>query len=149
MKDHFIVCGVGDVGHYVIEEMLATQRPFVAVDEDEELLKKLSEGSSFPYVVGDATAEEILAAAGIIAGGRRRVRVAARPGQSGPGHDLPDEQSENPHCGQMSRHQAVAANQNRRRRFRGFAAVYQRHAVGERNGPADRGEFSRPHAAGP
>ncbi len=65
MKDHFIVCGTGDVGHYVIEEMLATQRPFVAVDEDDEHLKKLSEGRSFPYVVGDATDEEILAVAGI------------------------------------------------------------------------------------
>jgi len=65
MRDHFVLCGTGDVGHYVIEEMLATQRPFVAVDEDEEHLKKLSEGRSFPYVVGDATDEEILAEAGI------------------------------------------------------------------------------------
>ena len=65
MRDHFIVCGTGDVGHYVIEEMLATQRPFVVVDEDGERLKKLSEGGSFPYVVGDATDEGILAEAGI------------------------------------------------------------------------------------
>ncbi|MBI5775933.1 MAG: potassium channel protein [Nitrospirae bacterium] len=65
MRDHFVVCGTGDVGHYVIEEMLATQRPVVVVDEDEEHLKKLFEERSFPYVVGDATDEEILAAAGI------------------------------------------------------------------------------------
>ncbi len=65
MKDHIVVCGTGDVGHYVIEEMLATQRPFVAVDEDEEHLRKLSEGRTFPYVAGDATDEEVLAEAGI------------------------------------------------------------------------------------
>jgi voltage-gated potassium channel len=65
MKDHFVVCGTGDVGRYVIEEMLATQRPFVAVDEDEDHLKKLSEGKSFAYVIGDATDEEVLASAGI------------------------------------------------------------------------------------
>lgn len=65
MRGHFIVCGTGDVGRYVIEEMLATQRPFVAVDEDEDHLKKLSEGTPFPYVVGDATDEGVLVEAGI------------------------------------------------------------------------------------
>jgi voltage-gated potassium channel len=65
MKDHIVVCGTGDVGRYVIEEMLATQRPFVAVDEDEEHLRKMSEGRPFLYVVGDATDEEVLAEAGI------------------------------------------------------------------------------------
>lgn len=65
MKDHFVVCGTGDVGRYVIEEMLATQRPFVAVDADEGHLKKLSEGRSFAYLIGDATDEEVLANAGI------------------------------------------------------------------------------------
>lgn len=65
MKDHFIVCGTGDVGRYVIEEMLATQRSFVAVDADEDHLKKLSEGKPFVYVIGDAMDEEVLASAGI------------------------------------------------------------------------------------
>lgn len=65
MKGHFIVCGTGDVGRYVIEEMLATQRPFVAVDGDAEQLKRMSAGQRFPYVVGDATDEEVLEAAGV------------------------------------------------------------------------------------
>ena len=67
MRDHFVVCGTGDVGRYVIEEMLATQRPFVVVDEDAEQLKRMSAGHLFPYVVGDATDEEVLAGAGITA----------------------------------------------------------------------------------
>jgi len=65
MKDHFIVCGTGDVGRYVIEEMLVTQRPLVAVDGDAEQLKRISGGQRFPYLVGDATDEEVLAAAGV------------------------------------------------------------------------------------
>lgn len=65
MRGHFVVCGTGDVSHYVIEEMLATQRPFVVVDENRDHLKKLSEERSFPYVVGDATDEKILIETGI------------------------------------------------------------------------------------
>jgi voltage-gated potassium channel len=65
MRDHVIVCGTGDVGAYVIEELLATKRPFVAVDEDEERLKRMSAGRPFSYVVGDATDEKVLTDAGI------------------------------------------------------------------------------------
>ena len=65
MRDHFIVCGTGDTGRYIIEELLVTKRPFVAVDVDEEQLKKLAEPQPFPYVVGDATEEAVLLAAGI------------------------------------------------------------------------------------
>lgn len=63
--DHCLVCGAGDVGRYVIEELLATKRPFVAVDTDEAQVKKLAAKQPFPYVVGDATDEAVLAQAGI------------------------------------------------------------------------------------
>ncbi|MBI3327843.1 MAG: potassium channel protein [Nitrospinae bacterium] len=65
LRDHFIVCGTGDVGHYVIDELLTTRRPLVAIDMEEELLKKLSEERPFPYIVGDATDEAVLERAGI------------------------------------------------------------------------------------
>lgn len=65
MRDHFIVCGTGDVGGYVIEELLATKRPFVAVTVDEGQLKRMSAGRPFPYIVGDATDEAVLTQAGI------------------------------------------------------------------------------------
>lgn len=65
LRDHFIVCGAGEVGYYVIQELMATKRPFVALDTDEVLVKKLAAKQPFPYVVGDATDEAVLAQAGI------------------------------------------------------------------------------------
>ena len=65
LRDHFLVCGTGDVGHYVIEELLVTNRPFVAIDTDEEHLKKLFAERAVPFVVGDATDEDVLTKAGI------------------------------------------------------------------------------------
>jgi voltage-gated potassium channel len=65
LRNHVLVCGTGDVGRYVIEELLLTKRPFVAIDMDEEPLQKLAEERPFPYMVGDATDEAILMQAGI------------------------------------------------------------------------------------
>ncbi len=67
LRDHFVVCGTGDVGHYVIEELIATNRPFVAIDADEEPLRKLSGDRQLLYIVGDATDEDVLARAGVAA----------------------------------------------------------------------------------
>lgn len=63
MKDHFIVCGAGSTGRHIIKELLATQRPVVAIDVNEAELKELAEDhpkAQFSYVVGDATDDEIL-----------------------------------------------------------------------------------------
>ncbi|HYM37145.1 MAG TPA: NAD-binding protein [Nitrospiraceae bacterium] len=65
LHDHFIICGTGDVGHYVIEELLATRRSFVAIDTEEDQLKRLAEQTPFPYLVGDATDEAVLVHAGV------------------------------------------------------------------------------------
>lgn len=65
LRDHFLVCGAGDVGQYVIQELLATKRPFVAIDSDAERLKKLAATKPILYLAGDATDEAVLAKAGI------------------------------------------------------------------------------------
>lgn len=65
LRDHIIICGTGDVGLYVIEEMLAIHRQFVVVDTDEAQMKKLAEKHPFPYVVDDATDEAVLVHAGV------------------------------------------------------------------------------------
>src|SRR5690349_10853868 len=55
MKDHVIVCGAGSTGRNVIEELLKTGRPVIAVDVNEDILKELGEkhpGADFAYVVG-------------------------------------------------------------------------------------------------
>jgi voltage-gated potassium channel len=70
LRRHCIICGMGDTGRHVAEEMYRTGTPFVVIDLNEELLKKARE--TFPdifddmlYVVGDATEEEVLSKAGI------------------------------------------------------------------------------------
>lgn len=64
LHDHFLVCGSGDVGHYVIDELFATKRSLVVIDTDEEHLKKVIGDRSILYIVGDATDEEVLIHAG-------------------------------------------------------------------------------------
>jgi voltage-gated potassium channel len=70
LRGHYIVCGIGDTGRHVAEEMQRTGARFVVIDSSEQLIKKV--GETYPdlfrdllYVVGDATEEEILSKAGI------------------------------------------------------------------------------------
>jgi len=70
LRGHYIVCGIGDTGRYVTEEMHRTGTHYVVVDLREESIKKV--GETHPdlfrdmlYVVGDATEEETLSKAGI------------------------------------------------------------------------------------
>ncbi len=43
MKDHVIVCGAGSTGRNVIEELIATNIPVIAIDTREDELKDISE----------------------------------------------------------------------------------------------------------
>ncbi len=66
LKDHIIVCGAGETGSSIIEELHNTKRDFVAIDLSEERLNKLVEVyGEFPFIVGDAAEDEILFAAGL------------------------------------------------------------------------------------
>ena len=67
LEGHVVVCGVGSTGVHIVEELLATQTPFVAVDSDEQRLLKLDEEmeQELRYVVGDATDDDVLHQAGI------------------------------------------------------------------------------------
>ena len=63
MKDHVVVCGAGSTGRHVIEELLKTSVPVIAIDMDEGVLRELAERhpkAEFSYVVGDATDDDIL-----------------------------------------------------------------------------------------
>jgi voltage-gated potassium channel len=69
-RGHYIVCGLGDTGRHVVEEMHRTGTHYVVIDLHEELIKKV--GETHPdlfrdmlYVVGDATEEETLSKAGV------------------------------------------------------------------------------------
>lgn len=67
LRGHYIVCGVGATGEHIVRELVMTQRPFVAVDADEARLRAIEAqlGIEFPSVVGDATDDDTLRAAGI------------------------------------------------------------------------------------
>ncbi len=68
LEQHVIVCGVGRTGVHVVTELVATGTPFIAVDLDGDRLQALQNektGETFPFVVGDATEDDILLAAGV------------------------------------------------------------------------------------
>jgi len=65
LKAHFIVCGAGETGQYVVQELLKTGYDFVVIDHDEERLEKIRHLGEFPVLQGDAADEEVLASAGL------------------------------------------------------------------------------------
>lgn len=64
MKGHVIVCGVGQTGKHVLEEMVRTRNDVVAIDRDPVTVKLLDE-QGICYVQGDATHNTVLQTAGI------------------------------------------------------------------------------------
>lgn len=65
MKDHFIVCGAGEVGQYVVKELIKTRNPFVVIDHDDARIEKMHQLGDFPVLKGDAMDEELLVSAGL------------------------------------------------------------------------------------
>ncbi|MBI5699881.1 potassium channel protein [Candidatus Saganbacteria bacterium] len=64
MRDHYIICGYGRVGHQVAHEFLAEKKRFVVIDSKPETANEL-EGHGIPYIIGDITSDEKLEEAGI------------------------------------------------------------------------------------
>jgi voltage-gated potassium channel len=67
LQDHVVIAGCGRAGRYIVEELVAVRRQFVVIDSDEAKLLKLVEelGNHVLFVVGDATDDHTLVAAGI------------------------------------------------------------------------------------
>lgn len=65
LSNHYIVCGLGDTGVHVLDEMLKAEADFVGIESDEERLIHLTDTRDFLYLHGDATDDEILTRAGI------------------------------------------------------------------------------------
>lgn len=68
MHRHIVVAGAGSTGKHVIEELVATDSPFVVIDLDLAHLERLSADvahGKMLYVHGDATDDHILVAAGV------------------------------------------------------------------------------------
>ncbi len=69
LKNHFVVCGLGDTGRFTVEELHKTRTPYVVVEHTEDNIKKLQEHDpafkEMLYVIGDATDETTLDQVGI------------------------------------------------------------------------------------
>jgi len=61
MKGHYVVCGIGMVGLYIVHELYQSKYDLIAVDNDEGKTEVLSAHKlNVDLVVGDATENEIL-----------------------------------------------------------------------------------------
>ena len=61
LKGHYILCGFGRVGHNIAHELEATNRHYVAIDEDIHHLESYREKSpGLLYLHGDASDDDIL-----------------------------------------------------------------------------------------
>jgi voltage-gated potassium channel len=64
ISHHYILCGAGNNGHYVLEELIRTKRKVVAVEQDPKKVQTLI-NRGIPTVEGDASNDNILRSAGI------------------------------------------------------------------------------------
>ncbi len=66
LREHFIVCGFGRMGQTICEYLHARRKPFVIIDTDTSRLESAARRESWPYIIGDATDDEVLMRAGLI-----------------------------------------------------------------------------------
>jgi len=70
LKQHFIVCGLGETGRHVVDELEKTHSPYVVVESSNEVVTRLIDSErelyhDMLYIVGDATDEKVLVDAGL------------------------------------------------------------------------------------
>ena len=64
LRDHYIICGYGRIGHLICREFQSRPTPFVVVEQNPNHIERLGR-EGYMYVEGDATDDETLQAAGI------------------------------------------------------------------------------------
>lgn len=65
LDGHYIVCGVGNTGIHVMDELIRMEEKFVVIEKNKERIELLLETHKFLYIHGDATQDMILKKAGI------------------------------------------------------------------------------------
>ena len=66
MSGHYIVCGVGQAGLAVLQELTATRRPVVVIEGDESNAERLeADYPDVPLLRGDFTDDGVLLRAGV------------------------------------------------------------------------------------
>lgn len=77
LRNHYIICGGGRSGLYMMQEFKKTSRPFVVLERSQERIEELqSEFDDLLYIIGDATHDDILEQAGF---GEAAGLIAALP----------------------------------------------------------------------
>jgi voltage-gated potassium channel len=64
LRNHYIICGFGRIGHLICREFQSRPIPFVIVEKDPHHVERLAR-EGYLFVEGDATDDETLQAAGI------------------------------------------------------------------------------------
>lgn len=64
IKDHYIICGYGRVGQWVVDEFVNEKTSVVVIDEDPAVEEELA-ARSLPCVTGDASSDDVLQRAGV------------------------------------------------------------------------------------
>jgi voltage-gated potassium channel len=64
LENHYIVCGYGEMGEIIVEELRKQEIPVAVIELQEHAVSRLKE-KELPHLTGDATDEDNLIAAGI------------------------------------------------------------------------------------
>ena len=64
LRNHYIICGFGRIGHLICREFQSRPTPFVIVEKDPHHIERIDR-EGYLFVEGDATDDETLLAAGI------------------------------------------------------------------------------------
>ena len=64
LKDHYVLCGYGRIGTIIAQELKANGIPLLVIEQDPNS-KEVLEDRDIPYLIGDASSEDVLLEAGI------------------------------------------------------------------------------------
>ena len=76
LRQHIILCGIGETGRHIAGDFLRSRVPFVVIDKDRDQINRMQRIGRFLYVEGDATDGQTLTQCGI---GQARGLVSALP----------------------------------------------------------------------
>ena len=65
MHGHYILCGYGRMGKIIAQEFLKKGLPFTTIEMKPEEFRGTGEVEKFPFIIGDASHEQILKSAGV------------------------------------------------------------------------------------
>lgn len=66
LSKHYVVCGAGSVGLYVLRELIETKRPHVVIEDDSGKIEKILDTyRDTLFIEGDATESDVLLSAGV------------------------------------------------------------------------------------